>query len=140
MYPTPTGSVSLSYCPGLGFFAGFPAVNGDEPSGTSPIPRMPARLAVAWQNDRRGAALSEPRREEDAVANPLQAHYVEWLWERIRSDQYPSATHMNLLESVASPEVLVAYILFLMEKIENEPYPNVDLMKRVQRLIAQFGS
>jgi hypothetical protein len=87
----------------------------------------------------RGAS-SEPRREEDAVANPLQDRYVEWLWERIRSDQYPSATHMNLLESVASPEVLVAYILFLMEKIENDRYPNVDLMKRVQRMIPQFGS
>jgi hypothetical protein len=46
---------------------------------------------------------------------------------------------MALLESVATDRVLVAYTVALMEKIDNDRNPSIDMMKRVQRLIAQFG-
>jgi hypothetical protein len=47
---------------------------------------------------------------------------------------------MAILESVASREMLVVYLLHLMERIENDPNPSIPMMRRVQRLIAQFGS
>jgi hypothetical protein len=73
------------------------------------------------------------------VANPLQERYAEMLLARIRSDKHPSTTQMAMLESVASERVLVAYILHLMERIEDDPNPSIPMMRRVQGLIEQFG-
>jgi hypothetical protein len=74
------------------------------------------------------------------VANPLQERYAEVLLERIRSDRHPSITHMDLFESIAPPKQLVEYILYLLELIENEQNPSISTMRRVQGLIAGFGS
>ena len=74
------------------------------------------------------------------MANPLQERFAEVLLERIRSDRHPSITHMDMFESIAPPKQLVEYILFLMELIENEQNPSISTMRRVQGLIAGFGS
>ena len=73
------------------------------------------------------------------MANPLRERYAEALLARISSDRHPSATHMALFESVASDRMLVAYVLHLMERIEDDPNPSIPMMRRVQRLIEQFG-
>ena len=74
------------------------------------------------------------------MANPLQERYAELLLERIRSDKHPSVTHMNMFESIAPPRQLVEYILFLMEAIEKDQNPSIPMIRRVQGLIAEFGS
>jgi hypothetical protein len=73
------------------------------------------------------------------VANPLQDHYAAMLLQKISSERHPSTTHMNMLESVASDRVLLAYVVHLMDRIENDPQPSIPMMRRVERLIAQFG-
>jgi hypothetical protein len=74
------------------------------------------------------------------VANPLQERYAEVLLDRIRSDNHPSVTHMDLFESVAPPRQLVEYILVLLERIENDQNPSISMMRRVQGLISAFGT
>ena len=74
------------------------------------------------------------------MANPLAEHYAEMLLERISRDTYPSGTQMDMLESIAPPELLVRYILHLMDRIEEEQYPSVDMMRRLHRLIVGFGT
>jgi hypothetical protein len=74
------------------------------------------------------------------VANPLQERYAEVLLDRIRSDKHPSATHMDLLESIAPPRQLAEYLLFLMETIENDEHPSIPMMQRVQGLVSGFGA
>jgi hypothetical protein len=74
------------------------------------------------------------------VANPLQERYAEVLLDRIRSDKHPSATHMDMFESIAPPRQRVEYILHLMETIERDPNPSITLMHRLQALISGFGS
>jgi hypothetical protein len=74
------------------------------------------------------------------MANPLQERYAEVLLTKISNDTHPSGTHMNMFEAVASPRMLVAYTLHLMERIEDDPHPSIPMMQRVQRLIAGFGS
>jgi hypothetical protein len=81
---------------------------------------------------------SESRRAD--VANPLQDRYAEMLLERVTGARCPSATYMDMLESVASDRVLVAYIINLMERIEDDPHPSIAMMHRVRRLIARFGN
>jgi hypothetical protein len=73
------------------------------------------------------------------VANPLQERYAEMLLDRIRSEEHPSATHMDMLEAIATPRVLAEYAIHLMEKIGEDAYPSIPMMQRVQRVIAQFG-
>ena len=73
------------------------------------------------------------------MANALQERYAEMLLDRIRSENYPSATYMDMLESVASPQVLVEFVLYLMDRIEADDYPSIPMMARAQRLMAQFG-
>jgi hypothetical protein len=73
------------------------------------------------------------------MANPLAEQYAEMLLERISRDQYPSSTHMDLLEAIAPPRVLLQFIFQLIERIEADEYPSVPMMERAQRLIASFG-
>jgi hypothetical protein len=71
--------------------------------------------------------------------NALQERYAEVLLDRIRNDQHPSVTHMNMLEAVAPPRQLAEYALILMEKIESDPHPSIPMMRRVQSVAARFG-
>lgn len=73
------------------------------------------------------------------MANQLQDRYAEMLLEKISRDTYPSTTHMDMLEAVATQRQLLAYVLHLMERIQEEPHPSISMMQRVQRLVAQFG-
>jgi hypothetical protein len=73
------------------------------------------------------------------VANALQERYAEMLLDRIRRENHPSGTHMDMLESVASPQVLAEYVLHLMEKIEADEYPSIPMMRRAQRIMAELG-
>ena len=77
--------------------------------------------------------------QETIVANPIQERFAEVLLEKIRNDQYPSSTHMSMLEASASDRVLLEYLLHLMERIEEEPHPSISMMHRIQSLAARFG-
>ena len=68
--------------------------------------------------------------------NPLNEHLAELLLARIRGARHPSVTQMNLLEQIAPPRVRVEYALELMRRIEQETYPSVPMIQRVQRLVA----
>ena len=74
------------------------------------------------------------------MANALQERFAEVLLDKIRSDQYPSGTQMDMLEAVASPKVLVEYSLHLMDRMQAEAHPSVPMMQRLQRVIAEFGN
>ena len=74
------------------------------------------------------------------MANALQEHFAETLLNKIRHDQYPSVTQMDLLESLASPRVTVQFVMDLMERIEDDPYPSIPMMQRAIRLMQKFGS
>jgi hypothetical protein len=74
------------------------------------------------------------------VANPLAEHYAEVLLEKISRDKHPSGTHMDMLEAIAPPRVRVLFILDLMERIEEDAHPSIPMMRRVHRLIADFGA
>jgi hypothetical protein len=73
------------------------------------------------------------------MANELQEHFAEMLLDRIRADRYPSADYMNILEQIAPPRVLVEYTLHLFERIENDTYPSIPMVQRVQGLVARWG-
>lgn len=55
-----------------------------------------------------------------------------------RADRYPSVSHMNMLEQIATSRVLVEYTPHLFDRIEADKYPSIP-MQRVQGLVARWG-
>ena len=74
------------------------------------------------------------------MANALEERFAEVLLDKIQGDIYPSSTHMDMLESLASPQVLVEFLLHLMDRIQAEAHPSIPMMQRATRLMAEFGS
>jgi hypothetical protein len=71
----------------------------------------------------------------------LQERFVQLLLDKISSEPYPSLAHMDLLEAtVRSPDQLVQYLEALMGKVEGERYPSLTMLRRIQRIAAQFPS
>ncbi len=63
--------------------------------------------------------------------------YVGMLVRHIREDPYPSSMHMDLVESLLPRELIGPYVEMLVDKIESERYPSVNMLQRIQRLVAQ---
>ena len=62
--------------------------------------------------------------------------YVQLLVDHIVEDKYPSNNQMNIIESLVRPDEMDIYLEALFEKIEEVRYPSVEMMARVQRLVA----
>ena len=73
------------------------------------------------------------------MANPLAEQWGETLLDKISRDVYPSTTQMDMLEAIATPRVRLLFIFHLMERLEEDEYPSIPMMQRVQRLILSFG-
>lgn len=57
---------------------------------------------------------------------------VNTLLEKVRQDPYPSTTMMDLIEQeLRSPEEKQAYATILINKIQGDTFPSLDLMVRV---------
>ena len=59
---------------------------------------------------------------------------VQLLLDQVRQDQYPSTTHMNLLEQSIPPDMVEDYVHVLFEKVLTDPVPSIPMLKRIQRL------
>jgi len=57
------------------------------------------------------------------------------LLQRISDDEYPSASMMDMVEYLLSPEELPIYAAVLIEKIQSDEYPSIPLMRRVLGLV-----
>ena len=64
----------------------------------------------------------------------LQQTFARILLARIRQDQYPSTTQMNMLEESLPPDMLDDYVNVLFEKVLTDPVPSIPMLKRIQRL------
>jgi hypothetical protein len=65
----------------------------------------------------------------DARAELLRA-----LVSKVEDDPYPSSTMLDMIESLLTAEDEPTYVETLMDKIRNDNFPSISLMKRVQNL------
>jgi hypothetical protein len=68
----------------------------------------------------------DQREAQQAVAQVLLEH--------IARDNYPSATQMNMLEQSLTPEMADDYLAVLLDKVRQDTWPSLDLLRRLQRL------
>ena len=56
------------------------------------------------------------------------------LMDKIRQDPYPSPTMMDLVEQHMAQEQLAEYLDVLLEKIDGERFPSMDMVRRITAL------
>jgi hypothetical protein len=66
-----------------------------------------------------------------------RAKYIRIMMERVRSDIYPSTTHMNLIEQSLPAEWIPDYLDVLLEKIADDPHPSIPMLRRIAALVEQ---
>ncbi|WP_426244321.1 hypothetical protein [Nocardioides sp. LHG3406-4] len=75
------------------------------------------------------------QREWQQVRHEVQHQLVGHLLERVGEDAYPSSTMLDLIEETIGPDDVADYAEVLMQKIRQDKYPSLDLLKRVHGLI-----
>ena len=56
------------------------------------------------------------------------------LLQRIRQDDYPSATEMQLLESIIPQSMVSEYLDVLLEKVQADTWPSIPMLQRIIRV------
>ena len=56
------------------------------------------------------------------------------LLEKVQDDPYPSSTMLDLIEQLLTEEEVPAYVLLLQEKIAQDRFPSMSLIKRLTEL------
>ena len=59
---------------------------------------------------------------------------LQLLLEKVTADTYPSATMLDLIEELLTPDDVQSYSEMLLEKIRNDNYPSFSLMDRLRAL------
>jgi hypothetical protein len=74
------------------------------------------------------------RNEDHPEIEQTRSALLDLLLSKVKEDRFPSATMLDLLEQVMTPEELPAYAGVLMEKVANDTYPSASIMKRLVSL------
>jgi hypothetical protein len=56
------------------------------------------------------------------------------LLERLREDQYPSWTQMNMIEQSIPMGMIPAYLELLLEKVQQDHMPSIPMLRRIQQV------
>jgi hypothetical protein len=68
------------------------------------------------------------------VPDPALTTLANLLLQRIREDEYPSATEMQLLESIMPRSMVSEYLGVLLEKVQADTWPSIPMMQRIIRV------
>jgi len=78
------------------------------------------------------------RNESDVSRLQAQTALSRVLLERVRSDNHPSFTQMNLLEQMLPRSLYREYLIILLEKVMRDQWPSTTMLRRIQRFSAQL--
>ena len=62
------------------------------------------------------------------------AVFVQMLLEKVRQDQYPSWTQMNMIEQSIPMGMIPAYLEVLLEKVQQDHMPSIPMLRRIQQV------
>ena len=61
--------------------------------------------------------------------------FVGFLLRKVRADTYPSTTDLDLIETVIPCHMLDEYVEVLIDKLDDDRYPSLSLLRRIKRMI-----
>ena len=71
----------------------------------------------------------------DITRDEAQAWFTRFLLRRVRRDDYPSTTQLDLIEKSLPREMLPQYLRVLVDKVAHDMFPSIPLLRRIQHLI-----
>lgn len=74
------------------------------------------------------------RSQPDDVRTQIQDALYGSLIDKIRNDTYPSATMMDTVEAGMNDQQLADYAEALLQKVQDDQFPSIDLMRRLAAL------
>ena len=63
-----------------------------------------------------------------------QAWLANALMEKVRSDRYPSATQLSIIEEVIPREMVPDYLEILIDKVSQDSVPSIPMLRRISRV------
>jgi hypothetical protein len=63
---------------------------------------------------------------------------VEMLLDKIRSDPYPSATQLTIIEEILPRELVPDYLEALIDKAAQDTYPSIPMLRRISRVASSL--
>jgi hypothetical protein len=64
-----------------------------------------------------------------------RAWFTRFLLERVRREDYPSTTQLDLIEESIPRRMLPEYLRVLGDKVTHDRFPSIPLLQRIQRVI-----
>lgn len=72
--------------------------------------------------------------DAEDLAQSIHERYVRMLMDKVREDQYPSHTMIEILQNNTHGEERAELINILLDKVEGDRFPSVDMLNRIARL------
>jgi hypothetical protein len=63
-----------------------------------------------------------------------RAWFIQVLLDKVREDNYPSATQLALIEESIPREMMSDYLEVLMDKVARDTVPSIPMLQRIQRV------
>ena len=74
----------------------------------------------------------------DITGDEARAWFTRFLLRRVRRDDYPSTTQLDLIEKSIPREMLPQYVRVLVDKVAHDMFPSIPLLRRIQHLIERL--
>jgi hypothetical protein len=68
----------------------------------------------------------------------VQTALAQVLLAKVRQDNYPSTTEMDMLEEIIPPDLVRDYVNVLLEKTLSSRWPSISILRRLQRVTARL--
>jgi len=78
------------------------------------------------------------RNKSDVSRVQAQTALSRVLLDKIRNDNHPSFTQMNMLEQTLPQSLHREYLGILLEKVMGEQWPSISMLRRIQRFSNQL--
>ena len=75
---------------------------------------------------------------DDLSREDVQTALAQMLLAKVRQDNYPSATEMDMLEEVIPPDLVRDYVNVLLEKTLTSRFPSIPVLRRLQRVTSRL--
>lgn len=69
-----------------------------------------------------------------AEPGDVRQQVLEMLMEKVAADRFPSATMMDMIESLAGPDDVEEYVAILLSKLRDDQFPSPSMLRRVLAL------
>jgi hypothetical protein len=64
----------------------------------------------------------------------VRSELLQNLLSRVKEDPYPSATMMDMIEELLTPDDVPGYAEILMSKVSEDQFPSVSMLQRLKNL------